>query len=197
MAQYIQQPLVGSALQRLFRLQGRVRPALEEFIIPVVKVGDVSQESAPGITRHAFARFSQAAVVGQRAVWRIETPPGTLLQITRMYVRPGAAASVFGYFGSSIAAPGSTAIKTYTDGRILKQGQRPAGVLTYGTQVGNLGTIQYGQVANPIPDEMDIHPTGWIIGSNSTTDYGFAEFNLGVDNTLCDVLMEWDEYPVF
>lgn len=42
MAQQIQSPTIGSRLQRLLGLQGRVRPYLEESIIPTINVGDVA-----------------------------------------------------------------------------------------------------------------------------------------------------------
>lgn len=42
MSQPVQTPTIGSRLQRLLSLQGRVRPYLEESIIPTISVGDLA-----------------------------------------------------------------------------------------------------------------------------------------------------------
>lgn len=68
MSKQIQTPEVGSALQSLFKLVGRVRPQLEEYVMPVVLVGDVGAASPPavrriyragGLTAAAGANFAQ------------------------------------------------------------------------------------------------------------------------------------------
>jgi len=55
MAWPIQTPTLGSRLQALFRLQGRVRPRLDETIIPVVLTGDVQFPTDPEYQRLASA----------------------------------------------------------------------------------------------------------------------------------------------
>lgn len=196
MAIPVQNPNVGDALRQAFDLKGSVRPFLEEFIVPTVQVGDLARGAPPAFVRHAVARFSQGAVVGQRAVWRFEMPGGMIAVLRRFWFRPvGANGTVVTFFGSSIAPPAGTATKVFTDGRLA--GQEPAGVLTFGTQVGNLATNQFVINAVQDPDAFDFRPPGgWVVGSGQAGQFGFLEQNFSVDNTGIDVVLEWDEYQI-
>lgn len=198
MAQPIQTPQVGSALQELFRLQGRVRPALEEFIIPTVQVGDLTFGSAPAKRRHVTTFFNVPAVVGERPVWRWEIPGGIIGALTSFWVEPPAATpgSVSVFFGSSIAAPATQAVASYSDGRILRAGELPAGVVSFGTQVGALAARTWEKRAQPTPDSRTWETPGWILGTGVPGQFGFIEFACNLLNASVNVCMEWDEFQL-
>lgn len=197
MAKQIQNPTVGDVLRQAFDIKGRVSPLLEEFVVPTVLIGDLGRGAPPAFIRHAVARFSQGAVVGQRAVWRFEMPGGMIAVMRRFWYRPvGSNGSIVTFFGSSIAPPAGTATKVFTDGRLAGQ-NNPAGVLTFGTQVGNLATNQFVINAVQDPDAFAFEPpAGWVVGSGIAGQFGFLEQNFSVDNIGIDVVMEWDEYQI-
>lgn len=195
MPQVIQNPVVGQLLQRAFNLQGRVRPALDEIIVPTVSLGELAPGSAPPITRAATARFSQAAVVGERFVARFEVPGNVIAVINALSIQASTAGPVFVHFGSSIAAGATTAQKSYADGRLIDQGETPAAVLTYDTQVGNLATIDWGVSGNPTTGQR-FEPRGWVVGTGRRDQFGFLEFNYGTDNLTVGGALEWTEYAI-
>lgn len=194
MAQPIQTPGVGAALQRLFRLQGRVRPSLEEFVIPTVQVADLSQGSVPPVRRHAVSFFNQPGVAGQSATWRLEVPPSVLARIDRIYVTPAAAGPMFANFGSTIAVPAGNAANEFSDARVRANGELPAGLVTFGTQVAILaGTWRVDVAANEV---TEIRPRAWLIGGLFDA-FDFLEMQFFQANTAVTVAMEWEEYQIF
>lgn len=201
MAYPIQSPAVGTALQDLFGLQGRVRPALEEFIIPTVQVADIGQGSAPYVRRHAIARWYQAAVAAEYFTMRFEMIPGTIAVVRHMQVTAGGTGSLrvnFAGNAATIAALATTATKGFTDGRILAGsaggGQTPAGVLTYSTSAALVGTYQ-GQI-RLTTTPYDLYPDGWVIGTGASGLFGFLEFAFDNANQVVQGYVEWDEYQV-
>lgn len=202
MAIPIQTPSVGTALQAAFGLQGRVRPYLEESIIPVVTLGDLGQGSAPYIRRHAAASWQQAAVAAEYPSIRIEAIPGTIAVITNVRAFAGAAGNFrFGFPGNaaSLAAQANTAAKGFTDGRILtgapSGAQAPASVMTFGTAAALVAPYQsLMRVQANVPQAIE--PVGWVIGTGSNGLYGFLEIQFDQANNVCHGTVEWDEYSL-
>lgn len=201
MAQPIQDPTVGVTLQKLFSLQGRVRPALEEFIIPTVVVADLSPAAAPPIRRRAGAFNAHAAVVGEFFTLRFEMPATTFAVVRRIMVSAAVGGDLLFNFpgnAATLAALASTAGKSFIDGRLLpgapSGAQLPAGVVTSGTQAAALTPTPFawpratGEVSN-------IEPTGWVVGGFPSLT-GFLEMQLDVANTGVAWSLEWDEYQL-
>ena len=194
--------LIASRLQSLLRLQGTVRPTLEEFILPTIQVADLSDGAIPSVRRHCSAQFTQAAVVAERCIFRLEVPPNILAHITGFSCRPIAAATSLNMTtSSSLAAADLTgiALSGFIEGRLTNANppQQPASVLTFGTRVGALAAVVWFKVVNPVPDRSDFEPIGWIVGSGQPAQFGFLEFAVNALNDQMVVNMEWDEYQVF
>jgi len=202
MAQPIQDPTVGGALQALFSLQGRVRPALEEFIVPTVRIADLSQGATPAISRHASAAFNQAAVAGEHAQLRFEMIPGALAVIRRLHLVADTDTMIrinFPGNAATLGALGTVAAKGFTDGRVLAGSpggeQNPAAVLTYGTAVAPLGAFQVFFQALAT-EEVNIEPRGWVVGTGRPDLYGFLELDTYSLNVQLRGSIEWDEYQL-
>lgn len=195
MPQYIQDPQVGTALQRLFLLQGRVRPFLEEYVIPTVQIADLSAGQNPPLIRHVSAQFVQAAVAAEFCTLQISTPPGTILRVKRMVFSLGGAMQVNAFFGTSIAAaPANDADQSFTDQRVRESlNAGPAGLLKFGTQAAALATTQWGQ-SLPATPAIVIEPTNWIVGSTMASVEGFMELQFTVVNTVVTGSIEWEEF---
>lgn len=112
MPKQIQEPGVGQELTRLFGLLGRVRPALDEVIVPVVQVAELGQGSPPGRT-NAFALWVSiaAGAAGEFSYLRMDVPAGTVVQLLRVRVDT----SVYCYVGETYGAGvGATAVSRVT-----------------------------------------------------------------------------------
>jgi len=195
MGQPINVPFVGAALQRLFGLKGRVSPSLEEFIVPMVVVGDVSQGSAPDVSRACVHQCIQAPVAGQRFRARLEIPGGLLCKVDTIYVRCDTPGFFEVQFVNVSGAQAATAAKAFTDGRLLAEGQLPASVLTFGTQAANLVTEEFGTFISADPVTI-IKPKNWIIGSGDPTQFGFLEFGQQSANAQVMFALELTEYAI-
>lgn len=198
MPKQIQNPLVGQALQYAFGLQGRVDPALDEIVIPVVSVGDLSRGGPPGISRAASAAFSQAAVVGEFAVARFEVPGNVVARIDRLVVRSSAAAATLVVtYGSTFPTPANTAQKNLKDGRLREANQVPAGVLTFGTQVPTPfapTTSERYFLASNVLTVLEL--PGAVVGSGLAGQFGFLEFGLITNNVQLDATLHWTEFTL-
>jgi len=203
MAQPIQDPTVGSALQRLFNLQGRVRPALEEFIIPTVQVAALEGHAPPPVTGLASCTAYVAATAGEYATLRFEVPGGILAELLEINVTAAADGSLsLANRGNAATVAGlaGTATKGYLDGRLLPgstfQGN-PAGVLTYGTQAALIiGTPWIVRLQNGVPRTFAL-PRGLVLGTGVSGAYGFLELQFNVANaalTRCSLI--WREYAI-
>jgi len=203
MAQPIQDPTVGSALQALFSLQGRVRPALEEFIIPTVRVADLSRGASPPLSRICSAAIAGiAAVVGELATVRFEVPPTLLAEILSIRYAFNAVGGLKISFPGNAAAVsglGSTVLPTrqgLIDGRVANQAQ-PAAVITYGTQAGSLSPYQYFEQtwATNQTTHVDL-PSGIVVGTGRS-NYGFMEMQWNPANTqVAGLSIVWREFAV-
>lgn len=203
MTQPIQDPSVGVTLQNLFNLQGRVRPSLEEFVVPTVQIADLSGYARPPVTRRATCLINQNPVAGERFVMRFEAIPGTICVLRRIRVAPSTQGNFSWQFvgnAATLGALGTTAVKSFADGRLLTGNpsglQRPSGVLTTGTQVGGLATPQ-GQAIAPVTGlVLDIPDPGWVVGTGNPSLFGFFEAQIATVNITVVGSMEWDEYSV-
>lgn len=206
MALQINNPLVGQLLQRAFQLQGRVAPRLEEFIIPTISLGDLSESFPPDVVRHATLEFSEAAESGERFVGRFETVPSTIAVITRLVLKCSVATAEFScsFVGNAatLLALANTADKSFTDGRLLAGAptgaQAPASVFTHGTQVGGLAGFQFRQAFSPLDSGsiLILEPKNWVIGTSGGSLFGFWEMQVALSNAVVNGSIEWDEYAL-
>lgn len=202
MAQTIQDPGVGAALQRLFGLQGRVRPALEEFVVPTVQLADLSLGAPPPLIRHASCRTSIAAVAGERPVFRFESVGGMICVIRRIFLfsATGASNPSFAFRGNAatLGALGTVATKSFTDGRLLPGtpwgAQQPSGVLTIGTQAGSIGTVHWEARMEAVGGLEIVPRGGWVVGTGRPGLVGFLEGQVATNNIALALSMEWDEF---
>jgi hypothetical protein len=191
----IQSPGVGSALTRLFRLTGIVRPRLEESVLPVVLVADISQPRTPEVLQSAHATFNQAAVAAESCVFRFEVPPSVVARIDEVTLLAGPAATsvptvLAVNFGSTIAAPANTALKEFTDQRAIGA---PAGVLTFGTSAAGLGVAIRYRIPL-LAGGLVYRPRNWIVfGDQAAGLFGFLEFDASIVNTEFRVGLRWSE----
>jgi len=200
MAQPIQDPTVGMALQALFKLQGRVRPALEEFVLPTVVVASIAENSPPAAAGAAVLRFAQGAVAGEYGTWRFEVPGGSFAEVTRLTGQIGANGFIRLHFPGNAATIGPlahTANKGFIDGRIINARGQPASVLTYSTQAAALGSYEwvYPVTANQT-FSIDM-PQGLIVGTGDESTFGFLEGQFSAVNTaIYSMSLWWREYAV-
>ena len=194
MPQKIQNPRVAEALQRAFNLVGRVRPALDEVVVPVVTVGTLGAGSPPPVVQAATARFSQSAVPAEYTTWRLETPPNVLAWVKSVTVAAAAAVTMHVAFpgnSAALSAPANTANEAITDNRI--NAAAPAGSLSYGTDANALPAAAFRYL---LPNStVVIRPNRWLIGGSD--EYEFIEFQLtSVNVGVNAVAVEWEEYRV-
>lgn len=200
MSQVIQTPKVGELLTDAFGLKGRVRPSLEEYIVPTISLGDLSLSIAPGPVRHAAALINQAAVAAQRWVARFEAPPGVLCVIRQIAIRSSGGLTQLSaqYVGNvPTITPGTTCAKSFTDGRLLVGSgttQTPSGILLSGTQVAALAAPVF-QVSVPAEGLIYLPPGGWVVGGGAGAS-GYLEMQMPVVNITAFGGIEWDEYQV-
>lgn len=191
----IQRPQVAELLTRFFRLTGRVRPSLDDVVIPTVQIGDLTGGATPPIIRSASAFAEPTKTAGERATWRLEAPPGTLLDVKVIWVlNYDVESSLRVHFGTSIATPPDLAPSRYTDGRITGS-ETPAGILLSGTQAGLLANYQWLQNFGAVARET-IYPNNWIVGTGNPGTFGFLELQSTSANNLMALNLQWDEYQI-
>lgn len=198
MAQPIQNPGVGVALQRYFNLVGRVRPQLEEFVIPTVSVGDLAGGGPPAVSASAQSRLVVAAGgAGQLANIRFDVPGGIVAVVKKVNFRAGAASTILGRPGSTFAAPATAGTARLTDGRLLEQGvTSPACNIFGGTSAAGVAGHTWRLPFDPAVESSVIYEPDWVIGSGRAGQFGFFEWSLDVANTELQMVLEWIEYPV-
>lgn len=199
MATPIQDPTVGSALQRLFKLQGRVRPMLEDFVVPVVTVGSAEGHSLPSVSATAGARHFQAGVAGEYATARFAVPAGMVAQIHKITMVSSVQTTLL-LKAETPPATGSayanTADKNYQDGRLLAQGFTPGVVITYGTRAAPLGSPLIASVTVPTTG-LVWEPERMIIGSGRPDQAGYFQLQFNTLAVQMTASWEWTEYAVF
>jgi hypothetical protein len=200
MPQPIQNPALGQVLQRAFNLVGRVRPYLDEVIVPVVSLGELGEGSAPPVIRSAAAQYTLGGGgAGTFQVGRFEIPGNNIATIDRIAVTAAAQTYFLINHGSSITAPANTADKAYKDGRLLEVGETPAGVVTYENAAAVLGTLQERYLVDNLvqPGLVVPFPPGkTIVGSGRPGQFGFLEWGLLAANTAIRLTIHWTEYQL-
>jgi len=197
-SQSIQEPGVGQALQAAFNLQGRVRPVLEEYIVPTVMIADFSaQASGVPLARSAAARLTVGATIGEMATMRFEMPAGMLAKIVRFHAFPSADGNLAFSFSSAGAPQAVPFIADFLDGRLVQLGQTPVAGATGGTQIGTIAPISLMYRAQNAIGGLTLEPEHWVVGSGVPGQFGFFEAQLTNVNSQCQFAMEWIEYPVF
>ena len=202
----IQNARASQVLTDAFDLKGRVRPELEEFIVPTVTVADLSTGAPPPVQRTSSAYFSQDAVSGQRCCFQFIVPGGTLAVIKRVsfYGVVTATDAWFILFSAASAAlgkPATQANASFTDGRLQQTGVIPSAQLWYGTKVSPLNadwalplfmTDQtYGSA------EAVYEPTGgWVVGSGAPGVSSYLEAAFDGTNMAQACVLEWEEFQV-
>lgn len=204
MAKEINNPYVGEILTRAFNLQGRVRPLLEEFIIPTVSLGDLSEGTAPPIGRRATCFITQAAVAGERWIGRFESIAGVICVMRRIFL----ASSAGGNFSwaprgnaATLGALGTVAAKSFADGRILAgnpngSAQQPSGVFTHDTAVAGIAGVVGQRDITVTGFDMLIQGSGWVVGTGHPALVGFLEMQIAANNSLVEGYLEWDEFAL-
>ena len=193
----IQNPLVGELLTAAFRLTGRIQPQLEEFIVPVVVVGDLGDGGPIPVRRAAISSSFFTAVPGELPTATFECPPGTMCQITKFFVLgpPGSTLTMRVSFTNAGVIQPAAAKKDFTDGRLTEENQRPVGTLFVGSQAGNIGPIT-GHFVFLDTSRTEIHPKNWIIGSGKLAQFGHVQFQISTANIDITWGVEWIEYPL-
>lgn len=194
----IQEPGVAQRLVEFFRLKGRFRPMLEEYIQPVIQVGDLSVGGVPAISRHATCWFNVAAVAGQQWAFHMEVPPGLLCHITSFNLNPSASVSL--YAGFSGGAPMSPITNKYfTDGRITGDisfpTNVPGAIVGSNAQVGAINPIGYRSYVL-VGQPNHFKPKGWIVGTGKPAGIGRFQLGAATVNITISGSVEWDEYQV-
>jgi hypothetical protein len=196
MALQINNPFVGAALQELFRLQGRVQPQLDQFIVPTVQVADLSVAASPPVIRSCVSANSIAAVVGQAPSIIFNVPGGVLAIIKSLRFQVQATTNFQVNVGnSSLSGPATASARTFMDGRINRS-QEPVCTMVVGTQAAQMPSFEYRcrVVANT---ELVIVPSRWVLGRGTATDDDIIEFQFGDNDMACDNFsMEWTEHPL-
>jgi len=166
---------------------------VDETIVPVVVVADVS-ESSSNIIRRASAWVTEGAVAAEFFVARLELPTGVLGMVRRIQITNGQAdRSMRVFFGSSfVVVPTQTADKSYIDGRLRAAGETPAGVFVADTQLLALATTHafINSQARNTAKSLDLR---WPFGRTNAFD--FIEFQNSVVNETIEMSIEWDEFP--
>ncbi len=187
-------PTIGAALQKLLALRGRVVIGMEEFIVPTVQVADIGSGAAPAVTGAASAQGLVGAVAAEFATWRFEVPGSLVAKIQAIDVMVSGATQINASWTATGPSQAVVSSKDFTDGRLLQLGQRPAGVLTQGTQVGAIAPINWrAQLEANVGRRFEFQH--WLLGSGAPAQFGFLEFQAGSVNLAGILSIEWTEYP--
>jgi len=198
----IQRPFIAQALQRLFRLTGRIQLEFEPFLIGTVQLADLGLASMPPVCRSAMVQFTVPAVVGEVAIWRMEAPGSVIARLTSVYVRMETTESnLVARLSSSFAVPPTTqAPSIFTDGRLTSglgvpplPAELPAVAVLSDTQVAGLAGINYiRRVDTGLGSTFS--PPNWLFGTGDPIQFGFIEFLVNRPNEAVEVVLQWDEF---
>lgn len=204
----IQNPRAGQALTDAFDLRGRVRPELEEFIVPVVTVGSLDMGLPPAVQRSVTYYAAQSAVAGKRFVFQLAVPPGVITVIKRLLLfgitsSPRPLLARFAGGTSGITTPATTAGSCFTDGRLAQTGVEPSSKLYYNTQTDNISGSDwalplYLNNATWNSGAREFVPNGgWVVGSGNTQEPGYFEGTFDFVNTAIHMTLETEEFQSF
>lgn len=198
---------VAGRLREFFRLTGTVKPELEEFVLPTVLVGDLSNGAKPSTRRHAAVFADRGATVGEVPLFRLEIPGGIIGVVTEWSFTSDTSAQVLRVnAGTTILDADLPTIidPVFTDERLTlgadaagqPPAQLPGGVLLSGSRVAQLGTFQKRVTEGPNTFQSTQRPQGWVIGSGTPDRFGFLEFAGEIVNLRTRLQIEWDEYQI-
>jgi hypothetical protein len=147
-------------------------------------------------------------VGGERAVFQLAVPPGTIAVIKRLILygitaSPRALLAKFAGSTSTITTPATTAGSCFTDGRLANTGVEPSSKLYYNTQVSNVTNADwalplYLNEPNWNSAAREFVPNwGWVVGSGNTTQSGFWEATFDLVNTAMTMTLEIEEFQSF
>lgn len=196
MAKTIQNPDVAQQLQKLFGLVGRVRPALDDVVVPVVQVGDLSAGGNPPFVRRAAASHGIAAVPAEYPSWKFEIPAGIGALITKVYAEgPGTAPREL-WVNFNDADPGviyaNTATSQFADQRVGSS--TPAGRLHYDTQAPGWATYRFKIPGNGVTTPIIVTNPGWVVAGIDNAP-GYLNFQgETVNETWPNFSLEWVEF---
>ena len=203
----IQNARASQVLTDAFDLKGRVRPELEEFIVPTAQIADLSAGLPPAVQRTATYYVAQAAVSGQRFVFQLAVPPGVITVVKRMMLygitaSPRPLLAKFAGNTSGITTPATTAGSCFTDGRLAQTGAQPSSKLYYNTQVSNIAGSDwalplYLNNATWNSAAREFEPKwGWVVGSGNNEQYGYFEGTFDLVNTAMAMTLETEEFQI-
>ena len=188
---------LSERLQSLLHLQGRLPLTFEQFVLPVIMVGDLSESGLPALRRAASVVVDVAAVAGEIPIMRIEVPPGVVIVVRSIqYMIDGSDTALRVNFGSSLAQNDLLTIHgaRFTDLRLVAG---PGAVVTSGTTVAGLAAFQARYpIVRATDDPLPLLPDGWIIGTGERR-FSFLEFGIETANIRARSTFQWDEYQLF
>lgn len=190
MSKPVQNPEAGSALQRLFNLVGRVRPSLEEYIIPTVQIADLSLRSEPPVSRLCSATSNTFSVAPNFPSWRIDAQPGTVVRLNKLIIRGNAAKILY----VSFAAVGtvSNAVNThFTDSRAPGTPNSEVYDDDTGSIAGGAFETHYVGVSEQV---IDLSHIVLAPGENAARDWVTFQTSTAGGNDLWTLL--WEEFPI-
>jgi len=188
----IQNARISKLIHEAYNVVGRYRARIDEVVVPVAIVDNLTQGGAFPEVRRAASKGLVSAVALERAVWRFETPNNILAVIRQLSFRVTLTGRILVHFGSSIVAPGTFAPKAFIDGRLRNRGEEPAANFVFGTQVAVLGVEH--MFYKVISTNGLFVPVEWPIGQKNAFD--FVEFLYDSENEAGEMGIVWDEYLI-
>jgi len=188
----IQNARISKLIHEAYNVVGRYRARIDEVVVPVAIVDNLTQGGAFPEVRRAATTGTQGAVAAEKDVWRFETPPNILGVIRQISIHVVLTGRILVHFGSSIAAPGTFAKKAFIDGRLRNAGLEPAANFVFGTQIGALADPHY--IIKVIQTNGRIIDVEWPIGNQNAFD--FVEFQYDSANQQAEISIIWDEYLI-
>ena len=184
---FLQSPDPAKKLARQYGIRGLFSPELVPSVQPVVLLDDLSGGHLSDTPqRQGSSRAVAPAVAAEVAYFRFEVPSNVIARIDRISVQPAASGLMQFFFGSSLAAPASTAANAYQDGRLRLSGEGPSGQLSFDTSAASLAVVHY-----ELGTGFDISP-GWVIGNTGSFD--FLEMLGNTANSSVNLSINWTEY---
>jgi hypothetical protein len=193
----VQNPDVGSGLQRLYRLVGPVSPALDEHITPVVVVGEVELLTPPGAARAAGASGPVVGGVGTFPTAILTAAPGTVVQIVALTVWANANTHLLVSMREPFEALAGIFAGSFTEGRRLNPFSRPSAELTFGASAGAVASEFARIFLDTTQGSMRIEPKHWCIGQPLLPFSAAGGHHLTIQANTADISMslslEWIE----
>lgn len=201
MTMQIQFPFPTEALQEQFKLQGQVRPEMEENIIPVTIVADQSHAAFPISLIHCSATCDRTTAAGQNFFATLAcTDPNTIAVIRRVIFDSSAADFLDVSFGDLALGGTATVSRLVTDQRVRRKLRSlPAYTLTHNSVAGGPVTGMNRHWRSGAPGgHLDFEPKGWVIQGAQVPSLssGITFCNEVVGPQTSHLELEWDEFSI-